>query len=130
MTTMFPLCQPQIVRLGDGDFIEEVNPRPGAHHLLAITAETRMIQEKDIEYYKDASSWWTGGMQMYVVNEVYLVADGGDNRVYLFYNFMNNSGYLTFLGRLKEDCQLAKEAMKSFNTLAKSAFEGVLNNDI
>lgn len=107
--------KPYLAHLGKEGFIKGANPRPNSRHFYIIEIKLFHFYKNggDIDYWVPKNdetvgeSLWIGGMQKWVVDNLYIVRDPQDeglNRTHcVFYYFMNNQQHLTMLGKLKEN---------------------------
>jgi len=112
--------EPYVAVLADGGFQRGFAVRPGQRQFIAAEVSThKFVKFGEFDYYKNAESIWIGTMQKWVVGSVWLVSDESEG-IYVFYNFMNTNGYLTLLGKLRDDCLLYGLANEKFTELLNS----------
>lgn len=112
---------PYIAYLGDG-LVMGTSPDPDDKHLLVIEVSTFNLKKYGtFQYYEvkkegaTAKTLWEGGMMNHMVSNVFLVMDEPKGTfIGIFYNAMNDSECLQFLGKLDENCDLYRAAIEKF----------------
>lgn len=116
---------------GDRGFIEADEPLAnpsrkvfkvcelGSKKFNELAKESKRGMYEDMEYWpkSDAGTWWNGGMQRLIVQEVILVSDGTDDYIYVFYYKMNHREYGALLGRLRPGSEIERIIKEAFDTL-------------
>lgn len=122
------------VVIGADTFEEGWQPDPSKRQMFKIdVSKDEFLRDGEFDYYvnKDkrlqTETLWIGGMMKWVVNTCFMVVDGSyvdennrevltgdDFSIFIFYHVMNDPTHLTLLGKLKDDCKLAKRLKPMF----------------
>jgi hypothetical protein len=79
----------------------------------------KFVKEDEVDYHEDAKHMWIGAMMKWVVHNLYLVAQDGDNHIYILYDVLNKDGCLAVLGRLAPEHEMVRLVRRAFTRYMK-----------
>lgn len=87
---------------------------------------TIINEKEDVDYLEGSDTFWISGMQRWIVNDIYLVAQNDDDHIYLLYDILNSQwDWPTVLGRIKPEHEMTRLVRRAFaKFLGKERWRG------